>query len=255
MSSHQDWEEIAAGHALGALEPDDEQRFETHLRTCADCRQVLLDTEAVMAELAVAPEQVTPPPELKSRLMAAIHEASDDLPRMAAVSSPDTLEIMRDRRRSTREALAANWVRFAAAASVVLLAVIAAGVWSLSGRSSQDQPQFVALQSGQADVGTVEVLGDKAWMIATGMAANDSRTSQYVLWAVPPHGDPVAVGGFDVEPGHAVVQVGVVRQTLQSVAAFAVSKEPGRTVPTKPSVVVASGHVTWPVTDSFRTFD
>ena len=38
MSSHQDWEEIAAGHALGALEPDDEQRFEAHLRTCAECR-------------------------------------------------------------------------------------------------------------------------------------------------------------------------------------------------------------------------
>ena len=66
MSSHQEWEEIAAGHALGALEPDDEQRFEAHLRTCAECRQVIADTEAVMAELAQQPSRWLPPPELKS---------------------------------------------------------------------------------------------------------------------------------------------------------------------------------------------
>ncbi|MDX6201306.1 MAG: hypothetical protein QOJ83_806, partial [Frankiales bacterium] len=72
MSSHQDWEEIAAGHALGALEPEDQQRFEVHLRTCPECRQVLLDIEEVMTELAVSPDPVAPPPELKTRLMAAI---------------------------------------------------------------------------------------------------------------------------------------------------------------------------------------
>ena len=255
MSSHQDWEEIAAGHALGALEPDDEQRFEAHLRTCAECRQVLLDTEAVMAELALAPEQATPPPELKSRLLAAIHDASDE-PRMMAVSSPDTLEIIR-RRRSARAALTAHWVRLSAAASVILLAVIAAGVWTLHSGNAQQDPQFVALQTsaGKTDLATVELLGDRAWVIPTAMPDNDSADSQYVLWAVPPHGDPVAIGGFDVEAGHAVVAVGHVRQTLASVAAFAISKESGRTVPDKPTDVVGSGKVSWPVTDAFRTFD
>jgi anti-sigma-K factor RskA len=247
VSSHSDWDEIAAGHALGALEPDDEQRFEAHLRTCADCRQVLLDTEVVMAELAVAPDPVAPPPELKIRLMAAIHEAADDEPRMAAVSPRDTLEIIRERKRSTREALADKWVRFAAAASVILLAVIAAGVWSLGGSKSAT-PRFVALNSAQSpttQVATVALIGDKAWTISAALPANDTASSQYVLWAVPTSGaSPVPIGSFDVAPGHTVSPIGKVSESLSSVKAFAVSKEPGRTLPTKPTVVVASGALT-----------
>jgi anti-sigma-K factor RskA len=245
VSSHQDWDEIAAGHALGALEPDDQQRFEAHRRDCPECHQVRLDTEAVMAELAMAPEPVAPPAELKARLMAAIHEASDDEPRMVAVSSPDTLEILRDRKRSTRDALADRWVRFAAAASVVLLAVIAAGVWSLGG-SSSTTPRFVALQSqtGGTQLATVELLGDQAWMISSAMPANDAATSQYVLWALPVSGSPVPVGSFDVAPGHTVSAIGKVTGRLSSVKAFAVSKEPGRTLPTKPTDVLASGALT-----------
>jgi anti-sigma-K factor RskA len=242
VSSHQDWEEIAAGHALGALEPEDQQRFEVHLRTCPECRQVLLDIEEVMTELAVSPDPVAPPPELKTRLMAAIHEVSDDEPRMAAVSSPDTLESVRDRKRA-RDALADRWVRLAAAASVVLLAVIAAGVWSL-GPSKSSTPRFVALQSAQSattQVATVELIGDKAWMISAAMPPNDPSNSQYVLWVLPVDGSPVPVGSFDVAPGHTVSAIGKVSEPLSSVKAFAVSKEPGRTPPTKPTVVVASG--------------
>jgi anti-sigma-K factor RskA len=245
VSSHQDWEEIAAGHALGALEPENQQRFEVHLRTCPECRQVLLDTEVVMAELAVAPDPVAPPAELKARLMAAIRDESGDEPRRAAVRSTGTLEIVRDRRRA-REALTDRWVRLAAAASVVLLAVIAAGVWSLGG-SKSSTPRFVALQSAQSattQVATVELIGDKAWTISAGLPPNDTSNSQYVLWVLPASGAPVPVGSFDVAPGHTVSAIGKVSQPLSSVKAFAVSKEPGRSLPTKPTVVVASGAFT-----------
>ena len=37
VSDHEEWEELAAAHALGALEPEDEQRFEAHLLTCREC--------------------------------------------------------------------------------------------------------------------------------------------------------------------------------------------------------------------------
>lgn len=245
MSSHQDWEEFAAGHALGALEPDDEQRFEAHLRTCAECQQVIADTEAVMAELAVAPEQVAAPPELKARLMAAIHQDAEDEPRMAVVSHPDTLEIIRERRRSVGAALTDRWVRYAAAASVVLLAVIAAGVWGRG--TSTPEPRFVALASAAApatQVATVELLDGKAWTISTGLPDNNTADSLYVLWAVPASGNPVPLGGFDVTPGHTVTKIGKVTPSLSSVKAFAVSREPGRTVPTAPTRVVASGTVT-----------
>ena len=127
---------------------------------------------------------------------------------------------------------------------MVLLAIIAGGVWSLHG-SGSDNPSFVALQSptGSTDVATVEVLGDKAWMINSAMQPNNSSDSQYVLWTVPAKGAPTAVGGFDVEPGHTVVPVGRISESHGKVTAFAVSKEPGRRVPAKPSVILATGAV------------
>lgn len=257
MTGHEEWEELAAAHALGALEPEDEQRFEAHLPTCPICPQVIADTEAVMADLAATTEQVAPPPELKSRLMAAVREESDNLPRVGVVASPDVLEVRRSRDRSARHVLADNWVRFAAAASVVLLAVIAAGVWSLARTSPSHQPQFVALKSqsqGSPDIATVEVLGDKTWVLPTDLPANNSADSQYVLWAVPSEGAPVAVSGFDVKPGEAAIESGALAQNPTSVKAFAISKEPGRTVPKAPSTVVAQGATPWPVVDAFRTY-
>jgi anti-sigma-K factor RskA len=168
---------------------------------------------------------------------------------MAVVSHPDTLEVIRERRHrgaahASRSSLADRWVRYAAAASVVLLAVIAAGVWGRG--SSTPQPRFVSLASATApttQVATVEVLDGKAWTISSGLPANDTTSSQYVLWALPVNGDPVPLGGFDVTPGHTVSQVGST-PSLSSVKAFAVSREPGRTLPTKPTTVVASGALT-----------
>ncbi len=136
-------------------------------------------------------------------------------------------------------------MRFAAAASVILLAVIAAGVWSLGSAKTGD-PRFVALQSTSSattQVATVEVLGDKAWTISAGLPANDVSNSQYVLWILPVNGRPVPVGSFDVSAGHTVSNVGKVPQSLSSVKSFAVSKEPGRNLPTTPTVVVASGAI------------
>ena len=214
-----------------------------------------------MAELAYATDRIAAPTALKSRLMAAVHDASDG-PAMAPVSSPDTLEVLRGRRRGgaaparrsgrsaagrhSRESLNPTWVRLASAASVVLLAVIAAGVWALTGNRGESTPRFVALKSvttSNAAVVTVEVLGDKTWVIPTGIAANDVASSQYVLWGISEANKPVAIGGFDIRAGHAAVSVGQVH-ALSSVKAFAVSKEPGRTVPSKPTVVVASGALT-----------
>ncbi len=250
MSDHEQWEELAAAHALGSLEPEDEQRFEAHLLTCRECAAVQADTEAVMAELATTADQVAPPPELKARLMAAIHEESDDQPRMAVISSPDQLDSHRQRKGGR---LADTWVRLAAAACVVLLAVVAGGLWTLN-RPANQEPRFVALHGDTQNTATVELIGDKAWVIPTALPANDAATSRYVLWAVPSEGDPVAVGGFDVQAGSAaVLPIGRVSPSPASIKAFAVSKEPGRTVPAKPSTVVAQGNVTWPVVDAFRT--
>ena len=43
MSDHEDFEGLAAGYALHALEPEEEQRLAAHLLTCQDCARLVAD--------------------------------------------------------------------------------------------------------------------------------------------------------------------------------------------------------------------
>jgi anti-sigma factor RsiW len=59
--SHSEFEELAAGYVLGALEPDDEHDFQRHLGGCATCEANVRELEAVAGELAYAAPPVDPP--------------------------------------------------------------------------------------------------------------------------------------------------------------------------------------------------
>ncbi|MHB8451095.1 MAG: hypothetical protein ACYDAQ_11690 [Mycobacteriales bacterium] len=71
MSSHEAFEELAAGHALHALEPEDEQALLAHLPGCSTCQAALAEMQAVAAQLAGAVPDEAPPPELLARIRAA----------------------------------------------------------------------------------------------------------------------------------------------------------------------------------------
>jgi anti-sigma factor RsiW len=59
--SHSEFEELAAGYVLGALEPDDERAFREHLDGCTVCQATVRELEAVAGELAYAVAPVDPP--------------------------------------------------------------------------------------------------------------------------------------------------------------------------------------------------
>lgn len=59
--SHSEFEELAAGYVLGALEPDDEHDFQRHLSGCATCEANVRELEAVVGKLAYATPPVDPP--------------------------------------------------------------------------------------------------------------------------------------------------------------------------------------------------
>src|SRR4029453_4399809 len=59
--SHSEFEELAAGYVLGALEPDDEHAFQRHLEGCPTCQANLRELEAVVGELAYTVPPVDPP--------------------------------------------------------------------------------------------------------------------------------------------------------------------------------------------------
>ena len=59
--SHSEYEELAAGYVLGALEPDDEHLFQQHLGGCPVCEANVRELEAVVGELAYAARPIEPP--------------------------------------------------------------------------------------------------------------------------------------------------------------------------------------------------
>jgi len=69
---HVEWEELAVGWALHALEPDDEVRLAAHLPGCDRCPRTVALTEDVMAAMAAGLAAAEPSTALGDRLRAAV---------------------------------------------------------------------------------------------------------------------------------------------------------------------------------------
>src|SRR4051794_11042229 len=60
---HDHWEQLAAGFALDALEPEERADFTAHLASCAHCQQLVDEHSLVAAQLgSLAGDDVSPPP-------------------------------------------------------------------------------------------------------------------------------------------------------------------------------------------------
>ena len=68
MTDHQ-WSELAAPYALGALAPDERERFEAHLAECAACRGEVHSLREVAVLLADAAPAATLPSGLRDRIL------------------------------------------------------------------------------------------------------------------------------------------------------------------------------------------
>jgi len=68
---HVRFDELAAGYALGALEPEDEWRFRGHASQCERCSRALADYTAVATALAETAPDARPGAQLRSRILAA----------------------------------------------------------------------------------------------------------------------------------------------------------------------------------------
>ena len=65
----------AAGWALGALDPADAEKFETHLHDCAECQTAVAQFQPVVRALMSPAPAVEPPPELEAKTLASVQQA------------------------------------------------------------------------------------------------------------------------------------------------------------------------------------
>jgi hypothetical protein len=251
-------EELAVGWALRALEPDDEHALRAHLPSCAVCQEIVRSTEQVTALLGGSAPQEEPPARLRQKVLGAVartpQEAYEPLPfRLGSALSEApgrSAEIVRLPRSRNR-------VMQLSAAAVVLLLAVAVGVlgWQVNRLDGQQQTQAQVLSvlsdptmhrtvlrgtDGQ-EAAVLLSSPQSAAVVPLGLRPNNAADQIYVVWGLST-GTPIALSSFDVS--------GAAAQLLSwnSAAAqhqkFAISLEPGRALPAKPSDVVASGQVT-----------
>lgn len=249
-SQHELFDELAAGHVLHALEPDDEQKFLAHAASCPRCQQTLASYTEITGALAGTAPPAEPSPQLGERILAATRGPHTG-PQPAA--SPSGIQALPSRRRNPRT----RWLKITAATGA--LAAAAAGIWGGLAATSGNSPHpsgpacghnrachQVPLTATPSHVQAAQVIvADRTVWLRPGRLNPDNRASHiYVLWQITGTHTPVAVGSFDIRPGdHTPIRIGSLAVPYRDTRAFAVSLEHGRTIPAIPSRPVALGHV------------
>jgi anti-sigma-K factor RskA len=233
---HQEWAELAAGHALHALVPAEEQRFLQHAAECPDCTAALDDYNLVAAQLGALADAEPDQVPSWSRIRTGI---VDD-------ESPNVVRLDSRRRRAPR-------LLSAAAAAVVVAALGIVGWQAVHSGTSSPATGAAALTACQHEVScrvvrlhtsnganpaAVLVSGDQATVVPLRLAAAPTGRT-YVLWQMPSDGGPVPLSEFRKTSQ----QTAAVRlpTSYADTAAFAISVEPAGVAPKRPTHVLAVG--------------
>jgi anti-sigma-K factor RskA len=260
---HASFEELAGGYALHALEPDEEQVFRAHLASCARCERDVAEHEAMLAQLAYAPEAPEPPASLLAGIRAGVQSsgrASGLTLEPPAAPAPTPLEEARRRRDASKLRRAGTWMGLAAAFALV----VSLGYWNTALRQDRteqdawssrmaaavaelrdDDTEVVPLHGDAGEVVAVALLrGEEMSLVVDGLPANDAGTS-YVLWGETRLGDKRAVGAFDVGEQSPDVHQGMrLQEGISDVTKLMVTHEHGDEPPPIPTLpVLASGTV------------
>lgn len=239
--SHTDFEQLAAGYVLGALEPDDENAFQRHLEGCAACEASVRELEAVVGALAWSATPAEPPEALRASIMREVSATAR--PRAARATVP--AGTARDQPRLRQRGWTTTVVgRLAVAASIIVL--LALGFWNLSLREQNDryQQRIAAFEQagrllndpaaktvrlkGSAGRATALVSSprNKGYLIVEGLPAlRPGRV--YEVWGIPKGaGLDEAIPGGVFRPSRGVELVSFELAILPSMA-FGVTEEPG----------------------------
>lgn len=128
-ADHDQYLELAAGYALGALDGEERVLFEQHLETgCDECEAALADYSGAAVMLAGSAPPAVPPIELRARVMKAALAA-----RPVAQALEQRVTPMRRARAKSGFAWSWQWATVAAA-----IALVAAAGWLTSGRLSKE---------------------------------------------------------------------------------------------------------------------
>jgi anti-sigma-K factor RskA len=217
--------ELIPAYVLGCLDTSDAELVERHLATCPVCQAEVESYRPIAAQIALAGPLATPPPELRTRLMARIAPAptAQPTPRMPA-------------RLTWSQRLAAFTQRIAPVWTPVSLLLIVALLASnlLLWRTSARAPAAVDLVTvqmtgteeapGARGVLSAPTAGQSGVLVVQGLPPLDPA-QQYQLWLVQ-DGQRTNGGVFSVDDaGFGQLRIEA-PQPLTAYGAFGVTIEP-----------------------------
>lgn len=281
--AHVEWDELAVGWALRALEPDDEDRFTVHLPGCERCQASVSDGSRIITALVEQLPLQSPSPELRTRLLAEIGKTRPIAaappaapaqpatgPRPESALGESVIDLAAARHRSGARQSRSTWTRISTlvAAAAAVLVIAGLGVWNVNLQTDRDHFSTVAadrgailqdlaaagevsmtpLRDGDGQAVATLVTGVSQTMVMTnGLPVNDSSDEIYVLWGLQAAGEqPQALGTFDVVGAELDMRtVSSTAAGIDSFDGYAVTLESGRAAPEGPTLpMVASGQVT-----------
>ncbi|HEX8306239.1 MAG TPA: anti-sigma factor [Jatrophihabitans sp.] len=195
---------LAGAYALDALDDDEREVFEQHLRTCAECAQEVRELRMTASELSHLSE-FGPPPQLRAAVLGAVAQ-SRPLPPLVEDPRGERGNV-RPLRRTRSQAL---WQGLAAACALIAVAV---SVWGYSEhrqaqraasagssvvQSLLDAPDVraatTAMKQGQ---GTLIYSRKERRLVLIGRGIPALPSNQtYQLWLMTDTGAPVSGGVF-----------------------------------------------------------
>jgi anti-sigma-K factor RskA len=237
----EDCDLLLAAHAVGALDPGDDRRMVLHLQGCARCQVSASGYLRTADVLPIALEPVTPPPALRSRLLAQVH---------AEVAG---VEQGRPRRAPLHERL---WRALPAGrgltvtGAVAAIAAVVLAVWSFAVPHHQASQPGVLVSRACGLTPLPSACGELAYTPAThqsvitvqGLPAlpvvNSQTVGGYAVWLIPGKGGPVLGAYLQPAPdGH--TWAAVLEGDAGSYVAVATTHDPrlGSSVPTGPELL------------------
>ena len=274
---HRVFRELAAGAALGDLEPTETTTLAGHLATCAVCRRDSIALADVAGLVALAVPARRPPRTLRASVLAAIVEADQPAPprpHLVAGPSDAPVDLATAAAAASLRASARRWRSagiIAIAASVVL--ALASGSLivqnrALDGRLSSaaaERDAAVALLAANTAAMTVVLAPDHAtaalqpellapsavayvvyrpgkqdaWLMATGLPATPAG-SVYELWAADATGVHAGPTFTCAASGPCLASFGM---DLRGMTAAMVTLEPAGGAATEPGPQVVFGNL------------
>ena len=76
----QEFEELSAAYALGAVTPEEQQAARAHIAMCAKCTRLARQLRSVVDVLPLSVTQVSPPAALRERVLAAVQQEGRVVP-------------------------------------------------------------------------------------------------------------------------------------------------------------------------------